>query len=273
MIKKTFHDGNPEDWHYTGDFWNWIRKQPQDVWLLWARHANWDSADSIFERMVDDPRCDGALASWIFWNAEPGYHYANPDHYSKNPGAFDNSLVGRIMKNAQRGYYKDAELYYDRYEVVIHANLLATAIEEDENRNTFQVPKVLFGPFDGRHAKAPEFDIETQNDLEEFFDAMDGWLPLSEAEHSKYMRSSGHLRIAKYLHLPKIPAATAALASVNDNWSCIQAVFGSSAAIKNARMERGFSRGEMMAVRILAIGSPILIAAALIAHRLQIGSW
>lgn len=177
------------------------------------------------------------------------------------------------MNNAQRGYYKDAQLFYDRYEVVLQANLLATAIEENKNYNTFEVPEVLFGPFDGRHATAPDFDVETEKDLEEFFGAMDGWLPRSEAEHSKHERSSGHRRIAKYLRLPTVQTAITSLAAADDNQSRIKAVFGTSAAFKKAREERGFSKGEMMAVRILAIGGPILIVAALIAHRLQSGSW
>jgi hypothetical protein len=66
MIPRTYNGGNPEDRAYVDDFWAWLRHQPKDAWLLWARCANWDNADTIFEQMIEDPDCDLALVAWVF---------------------------------------------------------------------------------------------------------------------------------------------------------------------------------------------------------------
>ena len=70
-IPHTFHDGNPEDRAYIRDFWTWLEQQPQQAWLYYARKANWDEAGDMFVDMVRHPRCDRALASWLFWSSDP----------------------------------------------------------------------------------------------------------------------------------------------------------------------------------------------------------
>jgi hypothetical protein len=81
VIQKTYYDDNPEDRAFTKDFWSWLKAQPKDAWLLYARQANWDNADWIFEQMADDPACDRAVISWIFWGCDPGFYVATPDEY------------------------------------------------------------------------------------------------------------------------------------------------------------------------------------------------
>ena len=72
-IPHTYYDGNPEDRAYVRDFWAWLEQQPQQAWLYYARNANWDQAEDMFVDMVRHPRCDRALASWLFWSSDPSY--------------------------------------------------------------------------------------------------------------------------------------------------------------------------------------------------------
>ena len=72
-IQRTYYDGNREDRAYVRGFWTWLAQQPQQAWLYYAGRANWDQAEDMFVDMVQHPRCDRALASWLFWSSCPSY--------------------------------------------------------------------------------------------------------------------------------------------------------------------------------------------------------
>jgi hypothetical protein len=234
MISKTFYDDNPEDRRYVHDYWSWLQTQPQDAWLLWARCANWDNADAIFASMVERFDCDLALVSWIFWGCQPDYYVRNPGHYGRD------SLIGKIVGNVERGAYRSSALFYDRYEVAIYAHEYRKALGEvPAGTAPFRLPRELCGPFDGRRASIPAaYDAQTERDLEEIFDSMDGGLPRSEDEHWRTQVAGGNLWLKDRLKLPTVrPDAIAAYRHLDDP-SYVEAIFGSSSSYAAARSPR-----------------------------------
>lgn len=230
-IRKTYYDGNPEDRNWADDYWSWLKDQPQDAWLLWAREANWDNAESIFADMVRDERCDLALVSYLFWTAEPGFFVSNPY------GIEDDTLIGTIIANVERSFYRHAALTLDRYSVVHNVHGYVTALRATAPRPApFRLPRVLCGPFDGRPAQLPnKYDAQTERDLKEIFDAIDGWLPRSEAEYQQSEERGGNLWIKPHLRLPSPPAdPLKAYAALNDA-AYVEAIFGTSAEYSTAR--------------------------------------
>lgn len=234
MIPVTFHDGNPEDRRYVDDLWSWLREQPQDVWLLWARRANWDNADRIFGAMVADPACDLALVSWLFWHAGPADFAVHPDRH--RPGA----LLATIVENVERGFYRSAELACDRYEVAMSAQQLAIALRSGA-RPPFALPRALCGPFRGRPAAAPVYDEATERGLEELFRYLDGGLPRSEAEHHDQQVRGGNLWLRDQLTLPVVPVDPLTAWRDLDDAAYLAAIFGPVADYETAlgRQRRG----------------------------------
>ena len=93
-IPRTYYDGNPEDRAYIRDFWTWLEQQPQTAWLYYARNANWDQAEDMFVDMVRHPRCDRALASWLFWSSGPSHFIeAGQAPSDRNAGRCDSRQI------------------------------------------------------------------------------------------------------------------------------------------------------------------------------------
>ena len=224
MIPKTFHDGNPEDRRYTEDYWSWLQDQPQDAWLLWARTANWDNADTIFQRMLDSQACDLALVSWLFWHCDPSSCVENPSYYRAG------SVIQKIVENVNRDLYQSSELFYDRYEVGILAHQYVKTLREvPAGQAPFALPRVIRGRFDGRRARIPaRYDDETERDLAEIFRYRDGGLPRSEAEHSQQQTQGGNDWLKGRLSLPRVPPDPITTYRHLDDAAYVEAIFGKS---------------------------------------------
>lgn len=231
MIPVTYLDDNREDRGFIDDCWSWLKDQPKDAWLLWARHANWDQADPIFAAMIDDPACDLALVSWLFWRAEPGFLVRNPALYRPD------DLISRIVSNVSRGFYRSSELFYDRYEVVFAVHdYLAALLEQPGGPPPFRLPRILCGPFDGRRAALPaRYDDETERGLAELFQLMDGWLPRSEEQHWASEKKGGNLWIMDRLPLPAVPADPVTVFASLDDAAYLEAIFGTREDYRIAR--------------------------------------
>jgi hypothetical protein len=265
MIPKTYYDDNPEARAHTRDFWSWLKLQPQDAWLLYARVANWDNADWIF-----GPSCDRAVISWIFWGSDPGFLVGNPDQYRPD------SLIAKIVTNVARGYYKRAELYYNRFEVVHHAQSYVRALAT-AGAAPFRLPRELCGPFDGRRARLPSrYDEETERDLFEIFTAIDGALPRSEEDHWKRQEQGGNLWIKELFALPAVPAEPLESLRHLDDARYVEAIFGRRRAYLRAREKYvGRPRGKTLSLVLILLGvfAVVAIGGALIAHRIRTGTW
>ena len=222
MIAKTFYDGNPEDRRYVEDYWSWLQYQPQDAWLLWARTANWDNAETIFERMLDNRACDLGLVSWLFWHCDPASCLENPKYYHPN------SLIRKIVENVNRSSYESSELFYDRYEVAMSAHQYLKMLRKvSAGQMPFELPRVLCGPFGGRHATIPaRYDNETERDLAELFRHLDGGLPRTEAEHSQNQTKGGNDWLKGHMRLPSVPPDPISTYRHLDDAAYIEAIFG-----------------------------------------------
>ncbi len=234
MIPKTYYDNDdfgPGERRYLEDFWSWLEGQPQDTWLLWARNANWDNADTVFEAMIARPDCDLALVSWIFWGCNPGYHVENPSSYAPQ------SLIAKIVSNCETGLYQSSHLFLDRYEVVIAAHEYLKAIRRTRGTEPpFRLPRQLCGPFDGRRATiSPRYDDQTEADLAEIFALIDGHLPRSEKEHWKAQLDGGNLWIVDRLKLPAVPRLPQQAFQDLDDAGYVEAIFGEARAYESAR--------------------------------------
>lgn len=231
MIQKTYHDGNPEDRNAIEDFWSWLRHQPQDAWLLWARNANWDNAELIFEDMAADPECDLAIISWLFWLGSPAFYVDKPDQFT--PG----TLIHTIVTNTERGFYRRSELFYDRFEVIHYAHeYLATVRETPPANVAFRLPRALCGPFDGRKANLPaRYDAATEADLDEIFQTIDGGLPRSEADHWQQQVEGGNVAIKDQLSLPQVPFDPLTAYARLDDAAYVEAIFATASDYETAR--------------------------------------
>lgn len=223
MIPKTYYDDNPDpdDRRYVDDYWSWLREQPQDAWLLWARWANWDSAERIFQAMLDSPDCDPALVSWLFWGCDPAAHVDNPHYYSPD------SLIWKIIGNVERSHYSSSAMYYDRFEVGMRAHRYIQALRRaSPGQAPFKLPRVLCGPFNGRPATiSSRYDDRTEQDLAEMFHYLDGGLPRTEDEHCQ---RRGREWLADQMRLPDVPQDPIATYRHHDDASYLEALFGKS---------------------------------------------
>ena len=244
--------------------------------LLYARQANWDNADWIVEQLADDPSCDRAVISWIFWGSDPGFFFRTPAEYRPD------RLIAKIVTNAGRGYYRSAELYCDRFELVHQAQGYLGALEASGGAAPFRLPRELCGPFDGRPARLPSsYDAQTERDLAEIFAAIDGGLPHSEGEHWQQQEKGGNLWIKEVLALPGVRAAPLASLRHLDDAGYVQAIFGRhadylAACRKNWDRRLGgasSSRRFRLTLVVLGLLGAVAIAAALIAHRIKTGAW
>ncbi|WP_170294836.1 DUF4274 domain-containing protein [Roseospira navarrensis] len=223
MFPCTLYSDDPEDRAFGDDLWTWLKEQPQDAWLLWMRTANWDNADGIFDRMLDDPNCDLAIVSWLFWASDPGYHLKNPDR-------LDQSLPGKILRNLDKGYYTNADLFYDTFSVIDNAHAYIACLEEMREKGInplFALPRPLCGPFNGRRARIPNaYDPETEEGLRQVFEHMNGRLPRSEEAYWRDQTAGGNLAIMKYLALPKVPDDPLTAFAHLDDVGYMEAIFG-----------------------------------------------
>ncbi len=69
-----------------------------------AYFFNWDNGLKSLEKMINDPNCDLATASMIFWHGQPDYYYNKPENEtfeSYETKAFDflKSLADKILAN------------------------------------------------------------------------------------------------------------------------------------------------------------------------------
>jgi hypothetical protein len=231
-IPKTFYGGNPEDRQYVNDFWAWLRGQPQQAWLYYARNANWDQAERMFVEMVREPDCDRALASWLFWSSGPDYYIRE----GRSP--HDDSLLGAILKREAEGGFTQSRLHYGRVEVAFNALATADALAKREGPPPFRIPRELCASFDGRNPDLPKYDEATERDLAEMFQYLDGTLPRTDEQSYEGQRRGGNWWFESALRLPQNPQVTEEMSDVE----AIDAVFGehrSSLRRIEARRVRG----------------------------------
>lgn len=229
-IPKTYPDGNLEDRDWIGDVWTWLQTQPQTAWLYFARDANWDDMDWLFPQIVMHPDCDRALASWLFWHAQPNYYFS----VGKRPlvdGSGGDDLMAMLLERAEAGGWPARGLHYARAEVAEYAFDTAAQLAEG-NSAPFAIPRQLCASFDGRNPPL-EMDAQTDADWQELTDTQIDVRIMRRDEDA--MRDYSWYESA--LRLPDNPVVTAGMSDLE----AIEAVFGehraSQARIEEARKD------------------------------------
>jgi hypothetical protein len=269
---KTY-DGSVADTEnrkYVEDMWTWLKGQPQDAWLLFARLANWDNAEPIFEAMLNDPKCDRSVAAFIFWTADPGNSVSN----SRNFG--DGDLVHTAISRASRGAFKNGELYLDRYDVAHLVHGYIAAVRQRGGNLLFQIPDVFFGPFHGREASLPKlYDSETEAELKDVFNNIDGWLPRSEMEFRNAERAGGNLWLDEVLDLPEHSEAEQKRVASLSEIQRLESIYGTQSAYNNAlkKVLPDRSNRKQGPVFWLLAFAVVSIGGAFIGHYLRTGRW
>ena len=193
-----------------------VEQQPQQAWLYYARNANWDQAEDMFVDMVRHPRCDRALASWLFWSSNPSSFL----EHGKRPPA--ETLVGAILDRSEKGGFHNAGLCYHRVEVALQALRAAEAVTRLNGPPPFRIPRELCASFEGRNPDLPPFDETSERDLEEMFQYLDGTLPRTDEESWERNKRGGNWWYEPALELPSTPQVTARMSDVE----AIDGVFG-----------------------------------------------
>lgn len=283
-IPKTYPDGNPDDRDWIGDVWTWLQGQSQTAWLYFARGANWDDMDWLFPQMVVHPDCDRALASWLFWHAQPSHYLAVGERPTAD-GSGAHDLMALILDRAEMGGWPTRGLHYSRMEVAQNAFDAATELAKVASA-PFAIPRELCASFDGSNPPL-EMDAQTEADWRELTDTLiDVRITRSDEE-----ALGAHSWIEPALRLPADPVVTAEMS----DFDAIEAVFGdyrstleriedcrrllhkhnprrpiapSTAESAPKASKPGWSWPKL--VMLLAV---VAIGGALIAHRLRTGTW
>jgi hypothetical protein len=281
-IPHTYYDGNPEDRDTGADFWAWLEQQPVHAWLFYARGANWDSGETIFEKMVAHPRCDLAIASWIFWANEPAYWLGGSK--MPPPGGMLRTIIDRCNGDG----FPSGAVHYQRVEVAYNAFLAARELRNRKDPPPFDIPLALIQSFEGRNPPIGPFSKQIENDLTEIFDDVPGHHSLvwgsffrSDAEYFNRQRRGGNWWYEPALRLPEKPEANANMSALG----AIEAVFGKHRPnlrrIKREgrRRQRKYNpvlRQRWANFRIafyMAIFAIVAIGGSMIAHWLRTGTW
>lgn len=284
-IPHTYLEGcSPDpDTRETGvDFWAWLEQQPLQAWLFYARGANWDNAETIFRNMVAHPRCDLAIASWLFWQSEPSYWLAQ----SEKPRA--GTLLRAILDRCADGGFPSDTVHYERVEVAFHALQAAKVLSELKGPPPFDIPRDLIRGFDGSNPPIGPYGPEVEQDLAEIFDDNPGkhsviWGSFyrSDRDYFDRMRRGGNWWFEPALRLPKHRRLDVGVSTV----VAIEAVFGNNCSslrrIENERVrsnrkhdpEWQSRRSNIRTALALLIFAAVAIGGALIAHWLRTGTW
>jgi len=212
---------------------NWLKAQPQDVWLMFVKQMNHDFTTPVVKSvMLDNPDCDFAIIARFFWELDPGYGIETREDW-----AAGSELIELILSNLDRGYYQTSELGFNRLEIVFEIQAFARTLETRVNNDLTplsEFPRRLVGPFPGR---LPDMSGVPADELVQV-NALLGQLGGGEMHASnrawQEAFESNHW-IRHYLQLPAIETATDPALQDKSLSDHIAAVYASPAAFEKAR--------------------------------------
>ena len=232
ILYETYEDGSQGERTYLGEIKAWLPSQPQGTWLMVLKNMNWDSMDSLMQFMIDDPDCDIAIAAYIFWACDPGWHVANEG--TSSGGA---ARIARIAANVDRGFYRRSELALNRFEVLHNVHAYAEAVRARRFRGQparITLPRVLLGPFIGQEPAIAPGNEATERHLDEIICELgSSYLYRTQAAWREAYESNYWVR--HYFTLPPLPASSQRDLHGLDELAHIEMLFGATAAYMDAR--------------------------------------
>ncbi|MGR3433844.1 MAG: DUF4274 domain-containing protein [Shimia sp.] len=160
---------------------DFVLAQDQAFWLLYVEAMEWDVDDDVAAAIVDRPDADLAVIAVIFWRTDPAYALRRPE-------TLDRGLTGRILRNLEAGHYADQMLALPRHVLAPHVLPFIRAAKAlaKERPLPFQIPRRLFGPFEGAEATLPKPTDPTSMGLLAEWTAQTGGLDMAAAARRHY---------------------------------------------------------------------------------------
>ncbi|CAN7260385.1 DUF4274 domain-containing protein [Bradyrhizobium sp. LjRoot220] len=233
VIYETNRDGSQSDWRdYRAEIEAWLPSQPQGTWLMFLKNSIWDGGESLRQRMIDDPDCDIAIAAWIFWACQPGWHIANETEFKG-----DEYLIRSIAANIDRGFYRRSELALNRFEVLHSVHDYADAVRTRRLAGRpawMTLPRSLLGPFIGRQPAVAPGNEATERHLDEIAQRL-GFPGLIRTQAAWRDAYEGNYCIRHYFTLPPLTRSLQRDLGTLDELAHIEALYGNTAAYTDAR--------------------------------------
>jgi Domain of unknown function (DUF4274) len=229
ILYETYEDGSQGERAYLGEIKAWLPSQPQGTWLMVLKNMNWDSMDSLMQFMIDDSDCDIAIAAYIFWACDPGWHVANEGTFSER--------IARIAANVGRGFYRRSELALNRFEVLHNVHAYAEAVRArrfSRQPARFTLPRALLGPFIGQEPAIAPGNEATERHLDEIIRAH-GSSYLYRTQAAWREAFEGNYWVRHYFNLPPLPSSSQRDLHGLDELAHIEVLYGATAAYMDAR--------------------------------------
>ena len=152
--------------------WDWVVKQPQTVWLNIVRYGNPDEWELYWIDMVKHPRCDRAVASYLFWKLQPSHFLTADDRpYEDGCGSYED-MMAAILDRAESGGWPTSKVHYDRIEIAREALETARTIATSPTV-PFAIPRQLCANFEGDNDTPTIVGSEPIEDVEPLFGLLD----------------------------------------------------------------------------------------------------
>ncbi len=149
---------------------DWLRTQPQEVWVVASECFNWVDSVRVMHWMIDQPQCDLAVAANIFWLGNPS-ELSHPEMCSRwegEPRWEDEALLRQILIHAAAGRYSCS--WCPTFEHMSHeiSDIRTYRSKFPDHVPPFEIPPVLFGPF-GKRPSPAAHDFKTDRAVQKLF--------------------------------------------------------------------------------------------------------
>jgi hypothetical protein len=150
--RNAYYDEDGER-DYASEMIDWLADKPQDVWADVAPSLNWDCAEHVLKWMVEQERCDLAIATWIFW-ATDITSVVKDGRYPEWRSGDAGKIAVTVINNLRRGFYRSSKLRFAQpyRDDLLHAVERWRTVPDAFKRkhSDLDLPTPLLGPFKGR---------------------------------------------------------------------------------------------------------------------------
>jgi hypothetical protein len=233
---------------YYGELTDWLSDKSEDVWFDSVDHINWDEGVPVLMWMVDQPQCTWPLAASIFWAAGPDFYAARMLEGDPVEEGVDESyeLILRILKNWRAGLYARGGVAFAGPTGPYYQARLA---RHPGRGDPLDIPESLFASFPGRMPRVPAA-------LTPYADAH-----LWDLYYGACSTQCGWRPGSARWTPPEQPYRTA------------YETERVSAAARTTNAPPAKTTPFLRILGLMLFFGALLIAAALIAHRLRVGTW
>lgn len=111
MAERTAHYDKDGERDCASEMVDWLSDKPQDVWADVAPNLNWDSAEHVLLWMVEQERCDLAVATWILWGTDIT-SVVKDGRYPEWRSSAAGKIAVTVINNVRRSLYRSSRLRF-----------------------------------------------------------------------------------------------------------------------------------------------------------------